>query len=346
MNAVSRSVTLFVPGLKQFNLREVRQMISQPESLTQLELLFSRANYTPGESNSDEETLFKLFGVPANSAESFPVGALTCFLSKGENCCGQWMMRADPVMLQPNRDHLLLMGDASLDISMDDARRLVTDINSTFDDEPWHLEAITPKQWIVRQSTPQQLNTSSLSQVTGKNIDDHLPRGENDRYWHALMNELQMFLHAHPLNQDRQIQGLPVVNSLWFWGAGVLPEPVDKDHNFVQCWSEETVSLALARFQKVPRTNLPIDARQWLSQAITPGEHLVMLEALSEEPVKNDPAAWWQSLVVFHDRWLSPLLAALKQNSISELKLVDNSGNYYRATKPLLNRWWKRVRRI
>jgi len=47
-------------------------------------------------------------------------------------------------------------------------------------------------------------------------------RGHRD--WYRLHNEMQMFLHLHPLNRERERLGQPLVNALWCWGAGELPE--------------------------------------------------------------------------------------------------------------------------
>jgi hypothetical protein len=37
--------------------------------------------------------------------------------------------------------------------------------------------------------------------------------------WLKLLNEIQMFLYQHPVNQQRELRGQPVINSLWCWGA-------------------------------------------------------------------------------------------------------------------------------
>ena len=46
------------------------------------------------------------------------------------------------------------------------------------------------------------------------------------RRWRALLSEAQVVLHNHPLNAQRVAAGLAPVNSLWFWGAGALPDHV------------------------------------------------------------------------------------------------------------------------
>ena len=44
-----------------------------------------------------------------------------------------------------------------------------------------------------------------------------------DPQWRKLLNEAQILLHAHPINQARESRGQPRVNSLWPWGGGSLP---------------------------------------------------------------------------------------------------------------------------
>ena len=41
--------------------------------------------------------------------------------------------------------------------------------------------------------------------------------------WYRLLNEIQMFLHQHPLNQQRMADGRAAINSLWCWGGDRLP---------------------------------------------------------------------------------------------------------------------------
>jgi hypothetical protein len=346
--ADKKSVSLFVPGVHLHDARQIRKLLGQQQPLGSLELLYSRASFHRGNCKSPEHALFELFNLRSSKATELPVGALTRYLVKGDDANKCWTMRADPVFIQPNRDHLVLMGNAGLELGYDQAQQIINDINETYTDTPWELVALTPKQWVIEQQQPEKLKTHRLPDVVGKNISEYLPQGINEKKWHALMNELQMILHAHPVNQQRQMQGLPVVNSLWFWGAGELPVvSLDDDQRaFAQCWSNETVSLALARLNNVPRTNLPANGDIWLKQAITPGHHLLVIELLDSDQVKNDPLDWWQSLVEFDQQWLSPLITAVKQNAIDQLQVIDVDGSRYQLTRNQARRWWKLSSRI
>src|SRR3546814_19166238 len=60
----------------------------------------------------------------------------------------------------------------------------------------------------------------------------------------VLIGEAQVVLHNQPRNAQRAEQGRPPVNSLWFWGGGVLPDAVRSPHAALH--SGDEIALALA----------------------------------------------------------------------------------------------------
>lgn len=68
------------------------------------------------------------------------------------------------------------------------------------------------------------VNTVPLSIAQKDGLRATLPRGSSAAALQLLSTELQMLLFDAPFNQHRIAAGLPPVNGLWFWGAGVLPE--------------------------------------------------------------------------------------------------------------------------
>ena len=70
----------------------------------------------------------------------------------------------------------------------------------------------------------------SPDEVLGDDLFSHLPEGEGGRRWRALMTEAQVLLHNHSWNQQRAAQGQQPINSLWFWGGGVMPVSVSTPH--------------------------------------------------------------------------------------------------------------------
>ncbi len=71
------------------------------------------------------------------------------------------------------------------------------------------------------------LHYPHILSVLGKPANPFIEQTREQLGWYKLLNEMQMFLHAHELNQDRERRGLLPINSLWFWGGGRLPDDVD-----------------------------------------------------------------------------------------------------------------------
>jgi len=61
--------------------------------------------------------------------------------------------------------------------------------------------------------------------VLGKSISPFIEQSRQVLPWYQLLNEFQMFMHQHPLNEQRQQRGQLAINSLWAWGAGARPTP-------------------------------------------------------------------------------------------------------------------------
>lgn len=65
--------------------------------------------------------------------------------------------------------------------------------------------------------------------VLGKSINPFIEQSRQVLPWYRLLNEIQMFMHQHPVNEQRLRQGMLSINSLWAWGAGVPPVPPAPD---------------------------------------------------------------------------------------------------------------------
>lgn len=87
-------------------------------------------------------------------------------------------------------------------------------------DEGWQRLHLAPGQWFVSHERLAGLATASLDRVIHRNVDAWLP---DPRLLRRLQMEAQMTLHGHPLNESRESAGLRSINSVWFWGCGVMP---------------------------------------------------------------------------------------------------------------------------
>ena len=141
-----------------------------------------------------------------------------------------------------------------------------------------------------------------------------------------LLNETQIILHNHPLNIERARRGLTPVNSLWFWGAGVLPEWVRTTHTRV-CSGDEVI-VALARLAQTAQAPLQAGALDII---------------VKDDSVLLDIAATQHAEMLDTD-WFAPVETLLKSRRLAELMLVFESGERIVFTRRHRWRFWRRSR--
>lgn len=70
------------------------------------------------------------------------------------------------------------------------------------------------------------IGTTSAREVEGKPVREHLPQGDADRILRRLIDDSVNILSELELNRRRVDEGVPPLNLLWPWGAGIrLPIP-------------------------------------------------------------------------------------------------------------------------
>ena len=160
--------------------------------------------------------------------------------------------------------------------------------------------------------------------------------------WQATMNEAQMLLHMHPLNAAREARGEPMVNSVWFWGAGRM-QPV-KSKARLTVLADEPLALGLARAAHAGAQPLPADGLRFLDAAPRAGVDLIVLDLL-RTPAAYGRAGEWRERVELLDRlWLAPLLAALEDGRIGMVTIhapCEELTLHVETTRRDLRRLWR-----
>jgi hypothetical protein len=215
-----KSVHLVIPDL--FLPKDIAAEACRGLSLPALQKMLGRGHSETLEAVPLENLLCVSFGLSClPDAPIAPISAAYDGLAEG---C--WL-RADPVNLALQRDRLLLTG---VQVGSEEAAALCASLNAHFSGQGMEFHAPHPQRWYVRLDALPRIRTTPLSQVVGGDVRRVLPAGEDAARWHQVFNEIQMLLHAHPLNDAREARGEPTINSVWFWGCGcdTLPaKPAD-----------------------------------------------------------------------------------------------------------------------
>ena len=191
--------------------------------------------------------------------QGWPAAAWTRLLDTGEDDArqGAWL-RADPAHVRPDINGARLLGvGATVGIDQADVEALLPALRPLFGDAGVQLDAPHPARWYLRLSPGTPLpDFSTPDQALGDDVFDHAPRGEAARRWRALESEVQITLHNHPHNAARLASGRVPINSLWFWGGGVLPDAVSAALPTVL--SDDPVVRGAARLGKLQGMPLPV----------------------------------------------------------------------------------------
>jgi hypothetical protein len=286
-----------------------------------------------------ESWLQQAFGL---QGRPFAAGALTLLAADGEPADDCWV-RADPVHLRLARDRLIVVPDAAFALSREEADALVEALNRHFGGA-LALRVIDARHWCARLEEDLALEAPSALECAGRDVDlTARIGGEAGKRWSRALNEAQMLLHSHPVNQAREARGDPPVNSLWLWGAGRMPR--DAKGGWQSVSAADPLPLGLAKAAGAQPRALPLSAQEWLARAPQEGRHLVVLEALRAPLALGQEAEYRECIDLLEKRWFAPLLAALRAGRAGILTVhVPDAGASFEAVRGDLRRFWRRRR--
>ena len=340
--------TLVVPGLLGPAMPNgpghvaTARLLSEGLSLPALERFFSRSTATASHCPQQglAALLFGCFGV-AREGPDWPVAAVTGRLDGASSREG-WWLRADPVHLRVDMGELALLADEGLRISTAESEALAAELNGQLEDPDIRFAALAEKRWYVHLDRGPRLVTEPAWEVSGARIGEHLPRGDDAGRWRARINDVQMILHASPVNREREGRGEPAINSLWLWGGGRTPQVAAGRWQGV--WSDDTLVAGLAGLARATSEPLPEDARSWLARAESAGNHLLVWSAAYVPVRLSDVDAWRRFVSAVEERWMAPLLDALKSGRIQSVSLRTGGSRDFRLHRGQLGHWWRRAR--
>lgn len=299
--------------------------------LPALSLLLGRAHHQPLPAGTAEQTWRRLFGIdPAvGDASLRRLGEADAVPGDAPLIC------ADPTHLHFAREYLLLTDAGELAIQRDEADAMIATLNAEFVDIG-RFEAPAPDRWYLHPLAVPTAHLSPLSAVTSRPIVHFLPDGGDALIWQRTMNEIQVVLHNHPLNQAREARGQRPVNSVWFWGAGAPAKAPAA--SIARVFATSPLVRGLARAAGIealaPTAFDPLgrdDALVELSAAYHPSLYLDL-----------DP--WQAALRDLERHWFAPALAALKTGALKTLTLTvpdERGGLQLTLGRRQLWRFWR-----
>lgn len=315
---------LIVPGLLLPEASEARHPA--------LELLLARARRDTPASLTLEQWLHDAFEQPG---DALAAGALT-LAGAGQDPGDAWWARADPVHLRLLRDRAIVVPGEVLRLAPEEVDALLASLNRHFDSMAF--QAIGPREWVVRPGEEIPSLDSPALVAAGRDV---AAAGAKD----ALLTEIQMLLHSHPVNEAREARGEPEVNSLWLWGGGRMPRAASGPWRSLA--ASDPLVLGLAQLAGLQRLPLPASAEAWLERLPESGRHLAVLDAVRAPAALGQQAEHEEGVAALERSWFAPLLAALRAERIGMVTLrVPAPGASFETVRGDLRRFWRRPRPI
>lgn len=295
-----------------FPTTRLLEAAAQDLRLPALQTLLARGTRQSCPAEGVEAAVCEALGIARQ--QDWPLAPITLAADGGVAGAAYWL-RADPVHLQVMRDRIVLADSSAFELTQFEADALAAAIGQHFGAElsPMPLH---PRRWYLRFDRAPLLTTTPPSVAAGRNIDPLLPQGEDAMQFRARLNELQMLLHDHPVNQAREARGELSVNALWLWGGGCQPACSTTGVNL---YARDADVQALSVFCNVHVLPLPGQ----LDTQLLETEGVMLLDHLSRAGLHGDVYGWREALRELERDWFVPLLGALRRIGPHGLRLID-----------------------
>jgi hypothetical protein len=260
-----------------------------------------------------------------SAAEKYPSAAVMRTGMTNERAAGFWL-RVQPI-------HFIAGLDRITTVVLRGAGRMTAAERSSLDPTfAEHLQSAglglhaANDEWLLQSASTLNLHTVTPEFAAANPLSEILPRGVDAGPIRRLMTEMQMLLHEHPVNAQRQARGAPVINAVWVHGEGILSDV--SSISLPAGYGEDPFLRGIYRLHDRDVGAKPADAKSLLAQVRGP------TVAVIDAP----------NLDAFESQWLAPLARALLSGAISKLTLTFDAWQVS-VERADLFKLWRRERR-
>lgn len=307
-------LVIVVPGL----LRAEVQPVSSPS----LAWLIDAAGGPSFDNDGTDGALAALYGVVRQ--HDWPLASVFLAQAGVDQDTDYWLI-ADPVTFVAGHNQVHLAGVLD-DLHPDDARRFASTLNAHFASDGLLFVVAGAHRFFVRCATPPMLVTRPVACAVGQPLRGLLPSGEDAPRWRRWQDEIQMLLHEHPVNIERDRRGQVPMNGIWFWGGGTRAQV---NATPTRTWASGGTAAALAAYVGSPAKPLPERFDDALSAPIA-GTNVVYLDRrLDSDAIERD--------------WMAPAWKALRRGSVPVVTVItdgDGRATVWHAQRPGV---WQRI---
>jgi len=239
---------------------------------------------------------------------------------------------ADPIHLEVGMNDITLT-EKITDLSKIEVEEIIEELNRHFQQDGLEFVQGSTHQWYIILPQEEEIQTTPLSQVLRKNIAKYQPKSQT-RNWQVIQNESQMILHSCAVNQQREMAGLPTVNSLWFWGGG---QALQTKHDVVKVYCNKNAEFSAMMITKAADCQYSMLTNDL--PKFEPGKTLLILDQLFSAAIHDNLDLYQQEIKQLDEHVIKPLRHAWQAGEI-ELLIDACDGKILKPMKPKAWKFW------
>lgn len=184
--------------------------------------------------------------------------------------------------------------------------------------------------------------TTEPARLLLTSVAESLPMGGGAPALRRLGTEIEMWLHGHPVNDERARRGVPTVAALWLWGGGAsaLPPAAAPREIRDAAFASDPYVRGLWRLAGGEARLMPVD---WAVIGEARAQRALGVVEVAEMLHANPSWSLADAVAEIDRRLISPSLAALRRGALDRLVLLANDRCL--SLRPA-DRWrlWRRMR--
>lgn len=276
-------------------------------------------------------------GLAGSAGLHLPMARLMCDGQRE----GTGIVCADPIHLQADRDTAKLLPAEMLALSEEDAESLMKEINAFLLADNMVLSRRPGGGWYLTGMDAAQLESFPPSFLANRNASAYLPDGKDSGPWRRLMTELQMLLHTHPVNEQRERQGKLPINSLWFWGGGPLYSSMaitdqTPDHSVTDTGTSSGTVYADDKFTRAACADLHMSCKSLEEfDPLLCEESLIVDTRIANAIFARNESEMHRVIEQIDQQWLQPISQRISKSEIQKLEIINEDGDKGVLTRDL-----------
>lgn len=328
---MKKQITLLLPGF----VPEHKNVVTQDYEV--ISRLLSRSTESQSASRGFESTLIQLFSIEQDTLPVAALHALHLGLTKPND--ERMFCYADFVNLTADQQTAFLNYLLTDTLSEAEQQALLPILNDLYAPE---FELISHDA-LNLLATPKQMDfmTNPIWEVIGKSLHCRMPSGPDGLFMQRLMTEFQMAFQTLEINQQRQVNDLPTIDGLWFWGNGVLAQNIKTSFDAIV--GHEPYVAGLAKLANVPFVAIGEN----IDMGSLPGENILLIDTRLQKALSaKDVFAWQNQMTWCEQYYFKPLAKMLTEKQCAKLIINPMNGKVYRLSPAQLKFFWRRVKKL